>query len=66
MLFYRVEHQASGRVMDVYTNQPGLQFYTGNYLGENQGKGGLFYPQHSGFCLETQNYPDAINQVRRW
>uniref|UniRef100_A0A2K5IUK5 Galactose mutarotase n=1 Tax=Colobus angolensis palliatus TaxID=336983 RepID=A0A2K5IUK5_COLAP len=59
----RVHHAASGRVLDVYTTQPGVQFYTGNFLdGTLKGKNGAVYPKHSGFCLETQNWPDAVNQ----
>lgn len=59
----RVYHAGSGRVLEVYTTQPGVQFYTGNFLdGTLKGKGGAVYPRHSGFCLETQNWPDAVNQ----
>ncbi|KAK2092366.1 hypothetical protein P7K49_028894 [Saguinus oedipus] len=59
----RVCHAASGRVLEVYTTQPGVQFYTGNFLdGTLKGKSGAVYPKHSGFCLETQNWPDAVNQ----
>ncbi|EAX00367.1 galactose mutarotase [Homo sapiens] len=61
----RVHHAASGRVLEVYTTQPGVQFYTGNFLdGTLKGKNGAVYPKHSGFCLETQNWPDAVNQPR--
>lgn len=61
----RVRHAGSGRVLEVYTTQPGVQFYTGNFLdGTLRGKGGAVYPKHSGFCLETQNWPDAVNQVK--
>uniref|UniRef100_A0A8C7A9D7 Galactose mutarotase n=1 Tax=Neovison vison TaxID=452646 RepID=A0A8C7A9D7_NEOVI len=59
----RVCHAGSGRVLEVYTTQPGVQFYTGSFLdGTLQGKRGAVYPKHSGFCLETQNWPDAVNQ----
>ncbi|XP_066481644.1 galactose mutarotase [Tiliqua scincoides] len=59
----RVYHPPSGRTMEVYTTQPGIQFYTGNFLdGSLMGKGGCVYPKHSGFCLETQNWPDAVNK----
>ena len=51
--------------MDVYTTQPGVQFYTGNFLNCQSGKGGVAYGKHSGLCLETQNYPDAPNKVTR-
>ena len=50
--------------MEVYTDQPGVQFYTGNFLDVSAiGKQGHSYPKHSALCLETQNYPDAVNQV---
>lgn len=61
----RVHHAGSGRVLEVYTTQPGVQFYTGNFLdGTLTGKSGAVYRKHSGFCLETQNWPDAVNQVK--
>jgi aldose 1-epimerase len=52
----------SGRVMDVRTTEPGIQLYTGNWLGDEKGKGGRTYPRRSGFCLETQHYPDSPNR----
>jgi aldose 1-epimerase len=59
----RATDPASGRVMDVFTTQPGVQFYTGNYLaGTPTGKGGCTYGNRDGFCLETQHYPDSPNQ----
>lgn len=59
----RVRHAASGRILEVHTTQPGIQFYTGNFLdGTLKGKNGAVYPKHSGLCLETQNWPDAVNQ----
>ena len=55
----------SGRVMEVWTTEPGVQFYTGNYLdGTITGKAGKPYPRRSGFCLETQHYPDSQNQPK--
>ena len=52
----------SGRVMDIFTTQPAIQFYTGNFLdGTLKGKGKP-YEKHFGFCLETQHYPDSPNQ----
>ena len=52
-----------GRVMEVWTTEPGMQFYTGNFLdGSLTGKTGKPYPRRSGFCLETQHYPDSPNQ----
>lgn len=49
--------------MDVYTTQPGVQFYTGYYLNSPTGKGGASYGRYSAFCLETQHFPDAPNKV---
>ena len=60
----RVWEPTSGRNMTVATNAPGVQFYTGNWLGGARGKGGARYRKHSGFCLETQHFPDAVNQPR--
>ena len=58
----RVVEPGSGRVLEVFTTQPGVQFYTGNFLdGTVQGKGGKAYGQRSGFCLETQHFPDSPN-----
>ena len=54
---------ATGRTMDVYTTQPGLQLYTGNNLdGRAIGRDGLAYRRYYGFCLETQHFPDSPNQ----
>jgi aldose 1-epimerase len=56
---------ASGRTLEVTTDQPGIQFYTGNFLdGSLKGKGGTVYGQHAGFCLETQHFPDSPNQPK--
>lgn len=53
----------SGRVMEVLTTEPGLQFYSGNFLdGSWPGKGGRIHAKHAGFCLETQHFPDSPNQ----
>jgi aldose 1-epimerase len=61
-LFARVRERETGRVMEVSTTQPGVQFYTGNYLdGSLTGKHGVVYGQHTGFCLETQHFPDSVN-----
>lgn len=61
---FRVVHPPSGRVLEVSTSQPGVHFYTSNVLdGSIRGKGGMMYGKHSAFCLETQNWPDAVNQV---
>ncbi|MDR0321210.1 MAG: galactose mutarotase [Treponema sp.] len=53
----------SGRLMKVFTTQPGVQFYTGNHLKEVAGKQGSVYDKYSGFCLETQHFPDTPNQT---
>jgi len=59
-----VREPKSGRVMDVLTTEPGVQFYTGNFLdGTITGKAGVAYKKHFGFCLETQHYPDSINHA---
>lgn len=52
----------TGITMEALTDQPGFQFYTGNYLDGSQGKNSVPYPKHHGFCLETQNIPDSPNQ----
>jgi len=52
----------SRRVMEVSTTQPGMQLYSGNYLGGQIGKTGQEYAKHSGFCLETQHFPDSPNK----
>ena len=58
-----VREATLGRVMEVWTTEPGVQFYTGNFLdGKLTGKAGKPYPRRSGFCLETQHYPDSPNQ----
>lgn len=57
-----VHHPGSGRTMEVWTDQPAVQLYTGNFLdGSSVGKHGIRYPRHSAFCLETQHYPDSPN-----
>ena len=58
-----VYHSSSGRLMEVFTTEPGLQFYTGNFLDSTlQGKNKQVYPQHAAFCMETQHFPDGPNQ----
>lgn len=52
----------SGRVMIVYTDQPGIQFYSGNSLKEVKGKNGVTYNRRTGLCLEAQHYPDSPNK----
>jgi aldose 1-epimerase len=59
----RVYEPKSGRTLEVQTTEPGVQFYTGNFLdGTLKGKGGAVYHRRNGFCLETQHYPDSPNQ----
>jgi len=54
----------TGRQLEVLTDQPGIQLYTGNFLdGTQKGRGGKIYVYRSGFCLETQHYPDSPNQA---
>jgi aldose 1-epimerase len=58
----RARDPRSGRVLEMYTTEPGVQFYTANFLdGTQKGKDGATYPQHAGFCLEAQHFPDAIH-----
>ena len=58
-----VYEPSSGRVMTIHTTEPGVQFYTGNFLdGTLTGKSGRVYQQHYGFCLETQHFPDSPNK----
>jgi aldose 1-epimerase len=59
----RVYEPTSGRVMEVFSTEPGLQFYTGNSLdGSITGKGGKVYQRRTGFCMEPQHYPDSPNK----
>lgn len=59
----RVYEPTSGRVMEIYTLEPGIQFYSGNFLdGTIKGKGGKVYQKHYAFCLETQHFPDSPNK----
>jgi aldose 1-epimerase len=48
--------------MEVLTDEPGIQLYTSNFLEETQGKGERVYRKHGAFCLETQHFPDSVNQ----
>ncbi|ELT90176.1 hypothetical protein CAPTEDRAFT_223938 [Capitella teleta] len=59
---FRVHEPETGRLMQVFSNQPGLMFYTGNFISVEKGKGGQSYGMHGAFCMEPQGYPDAINQ----
>jgi len=57
-----VVEPVSGRTLECRTTEPGVQFYTGNFLENIRGKGGATYNRQEGFCLETQHYPDSPNQ----
>lgn len=60
----RVTEPESGRVMKVYTNEPGIQFYSGNFLnGSDVGKRSIAYQHRTAFCLETQHFPDSPNKT---
>jgi aldose 1-epimerase len=64
LLAARVTEPVSGRVLEVETSEPGLQFYSGNFLdGTITGKDGRVYEHRSGFCLEPQHFPDSPNQA---
>jgi aldose 1-epimerase len=58
----RVVEPKSGRVMEVLTDQPGVQLYTANYLGETRCSGGKMFGKFGAFCLETQHFPDSVNR----
>ena len=59
----RASEQTSGRVMEVWTTEPGIQLYSGNFLdGSLTGKDARVYQQRYGLCLETQHYPDSPNK----
>jgi aldose 1-epimerase len=58
----RVREPGSGRVMEMFTTEPGVQLYTGNFLnGTLKGKGGVIYKKQQGFCLEAQHFPDSVH-----
>jgi aldose 1-epimerase len=64
VLAARVLEPVTGRTLEVWTTEPGLQFYSGNFLdGTIAGKGGVKYGLRAGFCLETQHYPDSPNHA---
>lgn len=58
----RLTDPQSGRTLEISSTQPSVQFYTGNFLSGQEGKGGHHYPQRSACCLETQHNPDSVNQ----
>jgi len=57
-----VKEKSSGRMMEVFTTEPGVQFYTGNFLNGAEKGRGVAYQHRTGFCLETQHFPDSPNQ----
>ena len=58
----RVHEPTTGRVMEIHTTEPGIQFYSGNFLDASLvGTGGKMYRQSDGFCLETQHFPDHVD-----
>jgi galactose mutarotase-like enzyme len=59
----KVVEPLAGRIMEVYTNEPGIQFYGGNFLDRSvKGKDGKYYEHRPAFCLETQHFPDNPNE----
>jgi aldose 1-epimerase len=65
VLVARVTELVSGRIMEVYTSEPGVQLYGGNFLnGTSIGKSGKPYLKRNAFCLETQHFPDSPNQPK--
>lgn len=56
------ENESGSRVMETYTDLPGVQFYAGNFIEQEKGKGGAVYGKRDGFCLETQYFPDSANK----
>lgn len=60
--FATVKAPVSGRTMKAYTTLPGVQFYAGNFIGEQKGKEGAKYSRRMGMCLETQYFPDSVNK----
>lgn len=60
----KVHEPTTGRVMEVYTTEPGVQLYTGNFLKDVPGFGGRLYQKHDAFCLETQHFPDSPHRPK--
>ena len=56
-----LEDRKSGRVLRIFTSEPGVQFYSGNFLSGQTGKDGKTYAHRSALCLETQHFPDAVH-----
>lgn len=62
LLAARVVHPESGRCMETFTTEPGIQFYSSNFLADIRGKGRTPYRKHLALCLEAQHFPDTPNQ----
>lgn len=62
-LVARMSAESTGINMEVYTDLPGMQFYTGNFITEDIGKNGLHYHRRQGLCFESQYFPDAVNKT---
>jgi len=60
----RARDPKSGRVLEMYTTEPGVQFYTSNFIDKQKGKRGVTYAQHAAFCLEAQHYPDSVHHEK--
>lgn len=60
----RVHEPKNGRVMEVRTTEPGIQFYTGHFLDNYRGAGGIVFNKYDGFCLEAQHFPNSVNEPR--
>jgi len=60
----RVQEPKNGRVMEVHTTEPGIQFYTGHFLENYKGADGIIFNKYDGFCLEAQHFPNSINEPR--
>jgi len=60
----RVHEPKSGRLIEIYTTEPGIQFYTGHFLYNYKGAGGILFNKYDGFCLEAQHFPNSVNQPR--
>jgi galactose mutarotase-like enzyme len=58
-----VRDPASGRAMELWADQPGVQLYTSNWMKDEKGKAGAVYQQYGALCLETQGFPDAVTPV---
>ena len=66
IIFFSLEHNGSGRILDIYSTQAGLQVYSANYVDlDTNTKNGQKYGKHCAIALEPQNYPDAVNQVHK-